>query len=116
MRGWVKLHRNIITSGLFNTSNGFRVYIYLLLMARFKAGEVKIRDKSVYLDAGTAIVSIPEMAEVLNWTEGDAIEGIRELQTRGMIQVDGVLEEYTYIITIPTWSSSQGSCRRIYPA
>lgn len=71
MKGWVKIHREILHSDIWHDVNTFRLFTYLIINATHKKG---VRVNGIELEEGQYIRSYRKIAEDLAYKEGRGLK------------------------------------------
>lgn len=103
--GWIKLHRNLIDSAVFNNEKTLKVWIWCLLKASHKRHEVLVGNQVVRLEAGQFVYGGTKAAECLNLSESMVRRSISSLEQLGMIHKRSTTK-YS-VITILKWNEYQ---------
>lgn len=67
MQGWIKLHRELFESDIWNDVSTFRLFLYLISQASHKDG---VKTKGIELKRGQYIRSYRKLADDLSYKEG----------------------------------------------
>lgn len=67
MRGWIKLHRELFESDIWNDVSTFRLFLYLISQASHKDG---VKTKGIEIKRGQYIRSYRKLADDLSYKEG----------------------------------------------
>ena len=107
MGGFVKLDRDIRSSGWYPDANTLRVYIHLLLTANFRDGEFM----GVVIHRGEVATSYPSIADALGLSVQNVRTSLRRLKSTGMVTAKiyskfQVISMVNYDCTIPTVTST----------
>lgn len=71
MQGWIKLHREILDSDLWNDVTTYRLFSYLLLKASHKGG---VKIQGLELERGQWVRSYRKLAQDLAYKEGRGLK------------------------------------------
>ncbi len=93
MKGWIKLHRQIMNNEIWNDITTFRLFILLLLRAAYKDG---VKIKGIELKRGQYLRSYSKLAEDLEYVQGRGYKkvsksviqrSVHKLLTLGMVSI-----------------------------
>lgn len=84
--GWVKLHREILESPIFNDSDLLKTYIWCLLRATHSKRDVFLGNQLVHLNKGEFITGFHKASIELNTTESKCRRTISKLEKLGFIK------------------------------
>lgn len=107
MDGWIKLHRKIIDSPVFDNSNVLKLWIWCLCKASHTDHEVIVGKQIVKLDAGQFVFGRMKAAAALNMNDRTVYDYMKMLQKLGMIDMQPN-NKFT-VVTIVNWAFYQYS-------
>ena len=102
---WIKIHRKIVESAVFEGDAAFRLWTYLLLAANWK--ERQLLDGTV-LKPGQAVRGYRRIAKDLHWAKSKVERWLGRLQLLGNIKVTRRPGTQAQIVTICNWETYQG--------
>ena len=99
MDGWIKLHRQLIDNPVFRKPLVNHLFVYCLLRANHKKGEMVFNCRQVDVERGSFICGRKKFAEVLGESEQNVRSALRTLQQLGMLQISTTksTSKYSYI-------------------
>ncbi|CDQ20327.1 DnaD domain-containing protein [Halobacillus karajensis] len=107
MQGWVKLHRKILHSEIFENEKMLKVFIYCLTKSSHKDTESRVGRQKVEIEPGQFIFGRKKAASELNMTESTVRDYIRTLEEDGVITVKST-NKYS-IVTVDNWALYQSN-------
>jgi DnaD/phage-associated family protein len=105
MQGWIKLHRKLLASDVFQNEKLLKVFIYCLLKATHSEISQKVGRQTVELKPGQFIYGRKKAALELNMKESTVRDYINILKDDGVITVNPT-NKYS-IITVVNWDLYQ---------
>ena len=105
MQGWIKLHRKLLASDIFQNEKLLKVFIYCLLKATHSEISQKVGRQTVELKPGQFIYGRKKAALELNMKESTVRDYINILKDDGVITVNPT-NKYS-IITVVNWDLYQ---------
>lgn len=111
MEGWIKLHRKILESDLWNSKEpfGFReAWIDLLLMVNHADKKILFDGEPYTVKCGQRITSIRKLAERWHWSKDKVTRYLKTLESEQMI----TKKRYRNgtLLTIVNYGKYQGGC------
>ena len=103
--GWIKVHRKIMESAVFEDALLFRTWMFILLSATREPREKLVKGKIVKLNAGDYVTSARVLADKLKIDPKTANKQLNMLEKLGCIERKK--EAACSIITIKKWSDYQ---------
>ncbi|MFC7061663.1 DnaD domain-containing protein [Halobacillus seohaensis] len=107
MQGWVKLHRKILHSEIFDNEKMLKIFIYCLTKSSHKQAEVRVGRQKVQLEPGEFIFGRKKAATELNMNESTIRDYLKILQEDGVITIHPT-NKYS-VITIDNWGTYQSN-------
>ena len=108
--GWIKLHRQIQESDLWDSENQpFDVrsaWIDLLLLANHKDKKIIFGRNAMTIKAGQRVISIMQLAERWHWSRGKVTRYLDMLQNEGMLTRES--DNKKTLITLTNYCKYQG--------
>lgn len=105
MDGWIKLHRTITDSAVFDDPEILKIWIWLLCNAAFADHETIFNGSVLQLKAGELITGRKKMSQKLGISEGRIYRGLLMLKKLGNINIK-TNNKYS-IIRIENWAKFQ---------
>lgn len=105
MEGWIKIHRQILGSAIFENPNLLKVWIWCLCKATHKPREQMVGLKLVPLEAGQFVTGRKAAAKELGVTESSFYKYIKTLESVGMVSLKSN-NKFT-VVTIEKWALYQ---------
>ena len=105
MEGWIKIHRQILGSAIFENPNLLKVWIWCLCKATHKPREQMVGLKLVPLEAGQFVCGRKAAAKELGVTESSFYKYIKTLESVGMVSLNSN-NKFT-VVTIEKWALYQ---------
>lgn len=105
MQGWIKLHRKLLASDVFQNEKLLKVFIYCLLKATHSEISQKVGRQTVELKPGQFIYGRKKAALELNMKESTVRDYINILKDDGVITVNPT-NKYS-VITVVNWDLYQ---------
>lgn len=84
--GWVKLHREILESPIFNDSDLLKTYIWCLLRATHSKRDVFLGNQLIHLNKGEFVTGFNKASIELGTTESKTRRTIAKLEKLGVIK------------------------------
>jgi hypothetical protein len=111
--GWVKLHKSVMNSWVWEDTTAFVVFTKLLLMAHHEDnnGSIRFNGKQIYLKKGQLAASRRELAENMNLPPSTLRGVLQRLQSDNII--DQSTDHQKNIISICNWSKYQSIDRPV---
>ena len=99
MEGYIRLHRKIIDNPIFRKPLVNHLFVYCLLRANHKKGEMVFNCRQGDVERGSFICGRKKFAEVLGESEQNVRSALRTLQQLGMLQISTTksTSKYSYI-------------------
>ncbi len=110
--GWIKLHKKVMYSSVFQDENGWRLFSILLLMAHHEDNyaSIRFRGKQRHLKAGQLSATRAELADFLDWPASRIRDTLYRLQADNQISIE--TDNHKTIISICNWSKYQLDSRQ----
>lgn len=103
--GWIKLHRKIIESPVFNNPNLLKLWIWCLCKATHKEREEVVGKQIVKLLPGQFVFGRLRAAETLHMNDRTVYDYMKMLEKLDMIRIDS--NNKFSLITIENWAFYQ---------
>ncbi|MFC7061114.1 DnaD domain-containing protein [Halobacillus seohaensis] len=107
MQGWVKLHRKILHSEIFDNEKMLKIFIYCLTKSSHKQAEARVGRQKVQLKPGEFIFGRKKAASELNMNESTVRDYLK------ILQEDGVITTYSTnkysVISVDNWAIYQSN-------
>ncbi|WP_079529929.1 MULTISPECIES: DnaD domain-containing protein [Halobacillus] len=107
MQGWVKLHRKILHSEIFENEKMLKVFIYCLTKSCHKQTQSRIGRQKVKLEPGQFIFGRKKAASELNMKESTVRDYLEILQEDGVVTIQST-NKYS-VITVDNWAIYQSN-------
>lgn len=104
--GWVKLHRKILDSNIFESPNLLKFWIWCLCKASVEKRIVRVGTKTIELQKGQFIFGRRTAAITLKMSESTVYKYLGQLEKDGMINTNRN-SKFT-VVTIEKWGFYQG--------
>lgn len=105
MKGWIKLHRRLVSSDIFQNEKLLKVFIYCLLKATHKEQSILVGLQTVDLKQGQFVFGRSRAASELNMKESTVWKYIKFLEKVKSISLKSN-NKFT-IITVENWADYQ---------
>lgn len=106
LSGWIKLHRQLLDSLVFDNPDLLKVWIWCLLKATHKGYSTLVGFQEVKLKEGQFIFGRTKAAEELSMSESKVYRLMKKLEEMGALNMKSN-NKYT-IVTIEKWRFYQG--------
>lgn len=103
---WIRLYRKTLDWEWFNDQNTFRLWIYILLKANWKAA----RFQGIDVPAGAFVTSIKRLADGVGVSKATVYKCLKKLQSTGEIETKSY-PRFTLIL-VRSWASYQTESKR----
>ena len=107
MNGWIKLHRQLLSSDVFSNPKVLKVWIWCLLKASSKPYDAIIGLQTVHLEEGQFVFGLIKASEELDIPARSLRRYLDVLQEHGMVAIK-TTNKYS-ILTVKNWGFYQGS-------
>ncbi|UOQ94060.1 DnaD domain protein [Halobacillus shinanisalinarum] len=107
MQGWIKLHRKILHSEIFENEKMLKVFIYCLTKSSHKEAETRVGRQKVQLEPGQFIFGRKKASAELNMNESTVRDYLKILQEDGVITIHST-NKYS-VITVDNWAIYQSN-------
>lgn len=107
MQGWIKLHRKLLVSDVFQNEKLLKVFIYCLLKASHQDTETVIGLQTVPLKKGQFIFGRSKAASELNMKESTVWRYMKFLEKIGTIDIKS--NNKFSLVTVENWGFYQGA-------
>ncbi|MBM7554832.1 DnaD domain-containing protein [Thalassobacillus pellis] len=107
MQGWVKLHRKILHSEIFENEKMLKVFIYCVAKSSHKVTESRVGRQKVELEPGQFIFGRKQAASELNMNASTVRDYIKTLEEDGVITVEST-NKYS-VVTVENWAFYQSN-------
>ena len=98
--GWVKLHRSLLDSPIFNDELRLKAWIHLLLKVNHKREKTIINGNFVWVERGQTITSIRQLAFEWKCNRRTVKRILEQLQNEGMIVYEICTSQYTTVTVV----------------
>lgn len=108
--GYIKLHRKIWESGIFNDGERFNrvcAWIWILTHVYYKETNVMIKGSPYKIQRGQMLVSIRYLAGIWHWDSRTVMRYLKVLENEKMIT--RTRTSYATLLTVCNYSKYQGS-------
>lgn len=105
LKGWLKLHRSIVDSIVFENAEVLRLWIWLLCNAAYDEYDTIYNGKLVHISKGQIVTSRKKMAQQLGISESTAYRTAKSLENIGKVNIK--TNNKFSIITIIKWDDFQ---------
>lgn len=105
MDGWLKLHRSIIDSAVFEDSEILKIWIWLLCNVAFEEHDTIYLGKVIHLKKGQIATGRKKMAQQIGISENRVYRALNILQQLGNINIKSN-NKYS-LITLENWAKYQ---------
>lgn len=105
--GYIKLHRNILESEIFNSEDILQMWIWCLCKASFKDKKALIGNSAVDLKAGQFVCGRKTGAAMFGTTESTFHRRLKILEELGCISLNAT-NKFT-IVTVNNWCEYQAT-------
>lgn len=112
MKGFIKIHRQLFQSPVFDGQVFDRrsAWLWMLAEARFEAGTKYIEGREIYLKRGQFAASLRFMANAWGWKKDATHRLVRRFETATMIETDTATG--IYVVTICNYDRYQSEQTR----
>ncbi|WP_173915941.1 DnaD domain-containing protein [Halobacillus sp. Marseille-Q1614] len=107
MQGWIKLHRKIIQSEIFENEKMLKIFIYCLTKSSHKNTESRVGRQKVQLKPGQFIFGRKKAASELNMNESTVRDYLKILEEDDVITILST-NKYS-VITVENWANYQSN-------
>lgn len=107
MQGWVKLHRKILHSAIFQNEKLLKIFIYFLAKSSHKTNEVRVGRQKIELKPGQLIFGRKKAASELDMKESTVRDYLKMLEEDGVISIKST-NKYS-VITVDNWGLYQST-------
>ncbi|RDY69100.1 DnaD domain protein [Halobacillus trueperi] len=107
MQGWLKLHRKILHSEIFENEKMLKIFIYCLTKSSHKNTESRVGRQKVELEPGQFIFGRKKAASDLNMNESTVRDYLKILKEDGVISIHST-NKYS-VITVDNWAIYQSN-------
>ena len=107
MSGWIKLHRKILKSAVFENEKALKVWVWCLLRANHTEREVMMGHQVVKVNPGEFITGSKKSAQELEMPETTVRRYLKTLESCAMIERK-VARKWT-VIKVVNWGNYQGN-------
>ena len=105
MTGWIKLHRKILDSPIFQNEKLFKVFAYCLMKASHKEHTQLVGRRVVHLKKGQFVFGRKRASEELRLKESTIRDYVKLLENLGTIDIKS--DNKFSVITVVNWSIYQ---------
>lgn len=105
MEGFVKLHRKLRESAVWNDEKALKVFIWCLLKATHTPRDIMVGNRSVHLEPGQFVTGRKRAAEEVQMPEGTVYDVITSLKRQQQISVKA--NNKFSLITVVNWALYQ---------
>ena len=110
-RGWIKLWRKTVDSGILQHGKTLQVFIWLLIHATHKEENRSTRYGIVKLQPGQVLIGRDELARVLKLSSRNTRTALKLLKTTGVTTTEAT--SHFSIITLVKWVDYQGQPHKV---
>ena len=107
MNGWIKLHRKLIDSPVFDNEKALKVWVWCLLRANHQEKEVLVGLQNVTLQPGEFVTGRNKASEELGLTPSTAWRYLNLLRKLEMLDIKP--NSKFSVISLVNWGKYQGS-------
>ncbi|MCP3032600.1 DnaD domain protein [Halobacillus sp. A1] len=107
MQGWIKLHRKILHSEIFENEKMLKIFIYCLTKSSHKNTESRVGRQKVQLEPGQFIFGRKKAASELNMKESTVRDYLKILEEDEVITIHST-NKYS-VITVDNWADYQSN-------
>lgn len=104
-RGWVKLHRKILSDPIFTSEKGLKIWVWCLLKSNHKDTTVFLDRQKVNLTSGQFVFGRESASEKLKMSPSTVWSWIKRLETDNYIDIKST-NKFS-VITIKNWTKYQ---------
>ena len=105
MDGWLKLHRSILDSAVFQDAEVLKVWIWLLCNVAFEQHDTICYGKVIHLKPGQIATGRKKIAQCTDLNENKVYRALTALKSLGNIEIKAT-NKYS-IITVVNWDKYQ---------
>lgn len=105
-QGWIKIHRKILDSTVFDNPKMLKTWIWCLCKASHTEHDVTVGKQMVHLNPGQFIFGRLKAADVLQMNDRTVYDYIKLLEKLNMISINS--NNKFSVITIENWALYQG--------
>ena len=105
MRGWVKLHRDIMADPIFKNERMFRIWSWILMKVSHEEQSLLVGLEPVQLKEGQLVFGLNRAAAELEIPTTTLYRYMKSLEKQGKITID--VKCHFSIITLTDWALSQ---------
>lgn len=105
MQGWIKLHRKLLLSDIFQNEKMLKVFIYCLTKCTHKETEVRVGKQKVLIKPGQFVYGRKKASMEMNMKESTIKDYMNALKEDGVITVDST-NKYS-VVTVVKWGDYQ---------
>lgn len=103
--GWIKLHRALLDSAVFEDAELLKVMIYCVLQASYRDMAIPVGRQVIYLQPGQLLYGRRAVSQRLNIGENKLRAMMQQLEQLGLVRVDSY-NKYS-IVTLLQWEQYQ---------
>ncbi|MFG6116927.1 DnaD domain-containing protein [Halobacillus sp. MO56] len=107
MNGWLKLHRKILHSEIFENEKLLKIFIYCLTKSSHKYTNSRVGRQKVELEPGQFIFGRKKASSELNMKESTVRDYLKILEEDGVISIHST-NKYS-VITVDNWAIYQSN-------
>lgn len=111
MEGWIKLHRSITESSVFEDSEVLKLWIWILCNVAYNDHDVVYLGKVIHVKSGQIVTGRKKISQQIRMTENRVYRALKILKDLGNINVDS--NNKFSVITIINWSKYQGEIYKL---
>lgn len=105
MTGWIKLHRKLLDSPIFQNEKLFKVFAYCLMKASHKEHTQLVGRRVVHLQKGQFVFGRKRASEELRLKESTVRDYVKLLEKLGTIDIKS--DNKFSVITVVNWAIYQ---------
>ena len=111
MEGYVKLHRSIVDSTVFQDAEVLKLWIWLLCNVAYADHDVLINGKIITVKTGQVITGRKKLGEQLNLSENKVYRALSILQKLGNVNIK-TNNRYS-VVTVTKWAKYQSDNQNV---
>ena len=111
MDGWLKLHRSITESAVFEDAEVLKVWIWLLCNVAFDEHDTVYYGKVIHLHAGQIATGRKKISDSTNLSESKVYRALKILQELGNITIK--VNSRFSLVTVANWAKFQDDAEKV---
>lgn len=104
-RGYIKIYRKILDSGIIQNPHAFQIFGYLLLTAAYKPIKIDVRGELIELNSGQLVTGRKELSEKLKISEQCVRTALKYLEKNKILTIKST--KRFSLISIINWDTYQ---------